>query len=577
MLKEPESFGSIQEQIARAPIEAGCYFWKRVESDKKNETLLNEEILYIGKAKNIKARLQSYIRGTNENPRLLQMICQATHVEWIITQSAKEALLLEANLIKTKQPKYNVRLKDDKRYPYLCISLSEIFPQIYIVRKIRNDGNLYFGPFSDSKATRSSLNLIHKIFPIRKIRQSLPLKTMRRPCMNFFIKRCLAPCQNNVHVDEYKKVIDEIILFLEGKNEILESQLQERMQAYSQKQEFEKAAMYRDLIRSIRHIHENQVVQGEMGDEDLLGLSRRGDEAHMVLFEIRGGRLLNRKSFPLLASSILDDGEIFSSFLRDYYLNKQHIPPQIYIPLSNENIRILESTLKERLQRKVVFKNILRSKEKNLQSLYKMASRNAEFLLADRLLGEESQKKKIHLMALTKMLKLNSVPKHMECYDISHFQGYETVGSGIVFIDGKADRKNYRHYRIKGPKHNPNEKGLSLINDPAAIAEIIGRRIKRRLAEGAPLPDLFLIDGGLTQVNAAYKIAKELGQGQLLFIGLAKKKEELYFPFNHKPQVHDPQSPGMLLLREMRNEAHRFALRLHRMRRAKKMHKKIVK
>ena len=559
---------TLREKVNNAPNEPGCYFWKKNINGKF-------EILYVGKAKNIKKRLLSYFRDDSKDLRLYQLISQTTDIEWIITQTVNDALLLEANIVKTEQPKYNVRLKDDKRYPYLCITKSEIYPQIFITRKIKKDGNLYFGPFSDVKATRASLNLIHKIFPIRKTRQTLPQKTKRRPCMNFYIKRCLAPCQNNVDTSEYNKIINEVILFLEGKNEILENQLQLSMKMYSEKQEFEKALIYRDLIQSIKHIHENQSVQNFlMKDEDLITLARKNDQAQIVLFEIRSGRLLNRKSFPMQASNIILDEEIISGFLRDYYLSSMQVVSTIYTPYLNESIVILQNTLTQKHNRKIFFKNLKRNKNQSIQSLYKMANINAEYLLSNRLLEERSKQQKLSLMVLTKMLSLKKIPKKMECFDISHFQGHQTVASCVVFVNGIADKKSYRHFKITSNNINENKDDLSTINDPQAMSEVIYRRLKRNLDNKEVFADLYLIDGGAGQVNAAYKKAQELGLSNLFFVGLAKKKEELYFPFENKPTYFDPNNSGMLLLRQMRNEAHRFALRLHRIRRKNKILKK---
>ncbi len=545
----------IKQAIDRAPIVCGCYLWK--DKDKN--------VLYIGKAQNLRSRLRSYIGSSPANLRTLKMLAQADSIEWIITQTENEALLLEANLVKKYLPRFNVLLKDDKRYPYLCLSIAEPYPQLFLTRQIKYDGNLYFGPYSDVRATRNTLALIHKIFPIRKVRQRLPLKQIKRPCINFHIKRCLGPCQPNV-VDqsEYRKIVDEISLFLEGKAEILEKLLQERMASYSAAQIYEKAAMYRDTLRAVRKVTENQIIQTQNTDQDILALARHEDHGQIVIIEVRQGRMIGRKSFPLSGLGGSDgvvDSEVIEAFIRDYYLSASNLPSRIQVPEALAQKKLLTSILEQRVERKVRFAMPYNQEGKSLQH---MALRNAEFLLRDRLLALRAVSKKDALEHLRTLLGLARVPEIMECYDISHIQGHETVASGVLFIDGYPQRTGYRHYRIRE---------VEGIDDPASIKEVVGRRIQRLLGEGRSLPDLFLIDGGITQVNAAKRASQEFGSLmehehlRPYFVGLAKKREELYLPGENQPRIYDPSSPGMLLLRQMRNEAHRFALKYHRIRR----------
>ena len=557
---------AIREAVKRSPEKPGCYFWKSTTG----------EILYVGKAKNLKNRLHSYIRGNSDNIRIFNMLEQARSIEYIITQTENEALLLEANIVKRHAPRFNVRLKDDKSYPYLCISISEAFPQIFITRNIKDDNKLYFGPYSDVKATRATLAMIHKIFPIRKVRQKLPLKRAIRPCMNFHINRCLAPCQKNVSEEEYRKIINEILLFLEGKTEILEKQLAERMKSYSASKSYEKAAIYRDMIYAVRRINEKQLVQIHGTDKDVLALARKDDHGQIAILEIRNGRMIGCKSFPLQGLSNVSDEEVFGSFVRDYYLSLDDIPNSIQIPVKLKEKKLISATLFERTNRKINFnhflsnssnKNNLKEKTKERSQrigmttsagLYHSAKQNVEFLLQDRLLALRSTNQDIALDDLKEMLGLTKRPQKMECYDISHIQGFETVGAGIVFWGARPKPSAYRHYKIKETKG---------INDPASIKEVIKRRIQKLLKEEAKLPDIILIDGGITQVNAAYEAASELGQNNLYILSLAKKYEELYFPKNSIPSSFDPNRPGMRLLRYMRDEAHRFAVRYHRSRR----------
>lgn len=537
----------IASAVKRAPTSPGCYLWK----SEKNETL------YVGKANNLRLRLKSYLRPDTAKTHLLMR--DAKGLEWITTGSATEALLLEANLVKKYNPRYNVRLKDDKRYPFICISTSETYPRIFLTRDTRNTKNRYFGPYTDVQATRNTIALIQKIFPIRKVKQTLPLKTPARPCMNFHIGRCLGPCQGNVSVEEYGAMIDEITLFLEGKREILENLILTRMHAYSEKMNFERAALYRDMLLQIRKITERQSVMGPgTEDEDLIAMARHDDRGQIVVFEIRSGRLIGRKSFPLMGMTESEPAEVYASFIRDYYLSANFVPLRILSPEKIRERSELEKCLSERSEHRVKLSS---PRTPELRSLLKMAQHNAELLLKERLLATKVRERSEALETLQKFLKLPELPTVIECYDISHFQGSEPVGSGVQFVDGNPNPRGYRHYKIKH---------VTGINDPAMIEEVIARRIQRLLNEEKALPDLIVIDGGSTQLTAALRAAESLGASTLPMIGLAKKHEEIYLPGKREPVQLDPDSPPMLLLRHLRDEAHRFGITHNRKRVAQK-------
>ncbi len=547
-----EIVAPLKQAVNQAPQVPGCYQWKDAKGT----------VLYIGKAVNLRNRLRNYVTGQPADRKTYNLMCRARSVEWIVTDTEKEALILEANLVKKIQPPFNVRLKDDKRYPYVCVSLSEPFPQIFISRQVRDDGNAYFGPYTDVRATRNMIALIHKIFPVRKVRQRLPLKKPKRPCMNYHIKRCLAPCTGEVPEDEYRKVIDEIILFLEGKREILENLIIGRMQEYSEAQEYEMAAAYRDMLKNIRTATESQsVIQAGAADEDVIAFARRDDHGQLVVIEIRGGRMLGRKSFPLMGLSESSEAEVLESFVRDYYLQAPVLPSRI-VPPSNvpaARRRVLEDVLKDRAERRV---RIAASRAPQMRPLIKLAQKNAELLLSERLLATRLRDRETALEDLRKMFGLEAAPAVLECYDISHFQGAETVASGVMFVDGAPHKAGYRHYRIK----SLDEGG---IDDPASIREAVGRRIQRLLNENRALPDLMVIDGGATQLAAACEAATALGAGELPIVSLAKQREEIYLPGDVDPRAFDPNRPGMRLLRQIRDEAHRFAITHHRSRRNK--------
>lgn len=533
-----------------APGGPGCYLWKDSKAN----------ILYVGKAINLRSRLRSYVGSGPQHIRTALMVARATQVEWISTLNGNEALILEANLVKKYKPRFNVRLKDDKRYPFICVSTGEMFPRVYLTRTIRDDGHRYFGPYTDVGAARATIALIHKIFPVRKVKQSLPLKTRRRPCINFHIKRCLAPCQGNITEEQYSKIVEEILLFMEGRREILENLISERMQAASVSEAFERASIYRDMLLQIRRMSEDQNVSYQnVGDEDVLALARREDHGQMVLVEVRSGQMIGRKSFPLQGVLNVDDAEVIASFARDHYLNQDQIPGRIVLPekILVADKKILEEVFWERVGHKV--RLVVASKGHRV-SILKLARRNAEMLLSERLLAARVRDREAMLADIQKMLNLNQLPEIMECYDISHMGGTEIVASGIVFLDGAPHRSAYRRYRIRS---------VDGIDDPASMREVIARRLQRLLNENQSLPDLILIDGGLTQLTAACEAAIALDQKDLAIVSLAKKLEEIYVPGRRDPYNFDSNRPGMRLLRQLRDEAHRFAVGYQRNRRNK--------
>lgn len=539
----PSTSENLRATVARAPQTPGCYIWKGPSG----------EALYVGKAINLRSRLRSYLASWLDNPRTVALMEVAVDLEWITVDTEAEALILEATLVKERQPRFNVRLKDDKRYPFLCVSLAEPFPQLFLTRTVRDDGNAYFGPFTDVRAARNTMELIHKIFPIRKVRQRLPLRRPGRPCINFHMKRCLAPCTGQVAEAEYRRVVDDVLLFLQGKGDLLEQLVEKKMTEYSEQQSYEKAAIYRDVLINVRRTQERQsVVQAGFADEDILGFARRDDAGQVVVLEIRGGKWLDRLTFPMEATANADPGEILASFVRDYYLTSERLPARIVTPQRVPGAALLEKTLSERAGRKL---RLRAGRSPQQRSLLKIAARNAELLLSERLLALRSRDREQSLVELQKLLSLPEIPGVIECYDISHTQGSHTIASGVVFVDGAPKTSAYRQYRIRS---------VAGIDDPASIREAIGRRLQRLLNESKALPDLIVIDGGLTQLSAACEAAAALDLGRLPMIGLAKEREELYFPGERSPRQYDPNSAAMRLLRRLRDEAHRFAISRHR-------------
>lgn len=581
-----ETTDKIKQAVEIAPTQPGCYLWKK-----------NATVLYVGKANNINTRLKSYLRPETFKTRLLME--EVNDLEWITTENGSEALILEANLVKEWQPRFNVRLKDDKQYPYICISTGEMYPRVFITRNRKNDNHKYFGPFTDGRATKNMLEVIHKIFPVRKVRQKLPLAKPRRPCMNYHIGRCLAPCQGNVPEVEYNKIIEEILLFLEGKREKLETIISERMQEYSENLEYEKAAMYRDILSNIRRSTERQSVVSPGGaDEDIIALSARDDHGQIALLEVRGGRVLGRKTFPLVGVESTEQSETLASFIRDYYLQNPisvNPPARIIVAVKIPERKDLENSIQNHTGAAVKIR-IPTTPESG--SLLRMAEKNADLLLSERILATKIEARNIGLEHIAEMLRLEKPPLIIDCFDISHLQGSETVGSGVRFVDGKARKSGYRHYIVRTVKG---------INDFASIKEVLGRHLRRILKENRSFPDLIVIDGGAIQLDFALQARKAIVEeieadikmnttqvseavpnetvqsninsdsdseakkriAEIPIIGLAKRNEELYLADKKEAIRFDPASPGMRILRQLRDEAHRFAISHHRKRRNK--------
>ncbi|MDX1960407.1 MAG: excinuclease ABC subunit UvrC [Leptospiraceae bacterium] len=555
-MSEPKEFQLIKQKIKNLGVESGCYIWK----DKNNN------VIYVGKAIRLSDRVRSYLNPNLTDLKTLALQGEIFDLDWILTNTEEEALILEANLIKKYNPKYNIRLKDDKRYPFICVSTDEPYPMVYRTRKVKADGKKYYGPYTDAKVARDLLYLIWKIFPIRKKFQKLPSKTPLRPCLNYHIKRCIAPCKGDVSVEEYSLIVNEVIQFLEGKKDELLVQLNSRMNEFSENMQYERAIIYRNAIEAIQEIRKKQaVVNSNLGNEDVLALATRDDTAQIVIFEVRGGRLEGKKSFALDGTSNSSQSEAYLSFIKLHYLNKDSIPDQIKVPMrTNSELQVLEKILSSFAQKKVSIKNSINSSSRGI---YKLAVKNAEMNLTERLLATKLRNKETALEDLKKMLMLNKIPSVIECYDISHFQGAEPVGSGVMFVDGNPYKPGYRHYKIKS---------YNEINDPGMMHEVIARRLQRLINDGDDLPDLIVIDGGPTQLGRATEAAVALELPNLAFVGLAKKREEIYFPGEKEPYSFPLDSPGLRLLRELRDEAHRFGITYHRERRNKATLKTIL-
>ena len=533
------------------------------------------EVVYVGKAQSLRHRVRSYWQkaasGPLEGHRIRAVIDRIADVEVTEVDSVSEALLLEANLIKRYRPRFNVRLKDDKSYPYIKITLADDFPRIERTRKLPDDGSRYFGPYASASSVDESMNLVRRLFPFRTCTIDIKdgQRALQRPCLLYHIKRCQGPCIQAVSKDDYRAQIAQIELFLEGRQESVVDALSTEMQSASERTDYERAATLRDKIRAIERTMESQKMAAFRRTElDLLGLARQDNQAAIQLFAIRGGKAVGRDVFLLDAAREASDEEVLSSFLEQYYARATSIPPQVDVPLSLPDASDLEAFLAARRGGPVRLHVPERGEKRKLMVL---ATRNAGETLAReqaRWLADQG-KTLVALEELAEALGLTGPPMRIECYDISNFQGAESVGSMVVFEEGKPRTGEYRRFKIRT---------VEGANDFASHQEVLRRRFRRVRAgeEGNAeelrwaMPDLVIIDGGKGQVAAAKEVLDELGLHDLPVFGLAKEREELFAPGVSEPVVLPATSSALYMVERLRDEAHRFAITYHRDLRAKR-------
>ncbi|MGQ9780570.1 MAG: excinuclease ABC subunit UvrC [Bacillota bacterium] len=538
------------------------------------------EVLYIGKARSLRNRVRSYFQESGPvDPRLRAMVGQIDRLEFIVTDSEVEALALEANLVKEHRPKYNVKLRDDKQYPLLKIAWNEDYPQLAVVRRIKDDGARYFGPYTDSGALRETIRLLRRLFPIRTCKYRIGVDRVARPCLNHDIGRCLAPCVGAVDKETYRAMIERVCLFLEGRPEPLERDLRRQMEEAAGRLDFERAAVLRDRLMDLRKVMERQkVVSPEGEDLDVLGLAVEGQgrEALVQVFRVRGGKLIGREHFLLAGEAESDLAGVLAAFLSQYYAEAPQIPPEVLLPVPIEEKEAMAAWLSRRRGGKVSLAVPRRGPKKELVA---MAMENAAFLLEQERVRRSYDEERITgaLTELTRALGLPAPPRRMEAFDISNLHGQEAVASMAVFIDGRPAPGEYRRFRIRtveGP------------NDFAMLAEAVGRRFRRGLAEQAEgksgsgfadLPDFLLIDGGKGQLHAVLdELAKIEGLALPFTVALAKEEEEIYLPGQSGPLVLPHDAPALHLLQRLRDEVHRFALTYHRTVRAKRTRSSVL-
>ncbi len=522
------------------------------------------KVIYVGKAISLKNRVRSYFQNTaGHTAKVKAMVARIVDLEYIITDSEVEALILECNLIKRYRPNYNVRLRDDKHYPYLKVTVNEVFPRVLITRSIKKDGAKYYGPFTSSGAVQATLKLLKKLFPLRSCKRQ-NLATGARPCLNHHIKRCLAPCAGIIEKEHYANLVKEVCLFLEGRHETLIKTMEQQMLQAAEEMQFERAAELRDQIKALEKVAERQkIVSSDLADQDVIAMARGFDEVCVMVFFIRSGKLLGREPHFLQGTDDLSRSEVITAFVKQYYSQVEFIPKEILLDEETGEGDIITQWLKQKRGGKVTIHVPRRGAKKELVD---MVAKNAlqELEQHNAQLQQEKAMTEGAVLELQQYLNLSNPPWRMECYDISNTQGTESVGSMVVFEGGKPKNQDYRRFKIKtveGP------------NDFASMQEVLGRRFKRAAAQlnsKWALPDLVIIDGGKGQLGAAREIMKELGFGHIPTFGLAKEEEHLFTEGNPDPIILPRGSKPLYLIQRIRDEAHRFALTYHRNLRTKR-------
>jgi excinuclease ABC subunit C len=539
----------LKTRLDQLPALPGVYLMKNSKG----------QIIYIGKAIKLNQRVKSYFKDkVSESHRAAALMRpHVADIEWIVTENELEALIVEANLVRKHRPRYNVRLKDDKHFPYLMVTLSEPFPRVKVVRKVKaKDGNRYFGPYCNVRSMRNILELVPKLFRIRDCDLKLPPKEWIKPCLSYHIKRCDAPCANLCTQGEYQKLCDELIWLLEGKKQSLIRTWEFEMKLAASEHRFEEAARYRDYLNDLNNMYGSQRVDlgVDSAETDVLAIAVSEANAVAVILEYRDGIMIERKTFPLSIGLDQSREEITTAFMQSYYYESSWVPLKVYCNTLPVNLKIMEDFLSTMRGRRVKIEKPLKGKAVGQLNI---ALRNAEMLLVESQISDIRRDEIDNsVFDLQNELQLKRPPIRIECYDISHLGGTHTVASGVCFISGRPCKKDYRRYRLKT---------IEGIDDFESMREILTRRVERLKKENQLLPDLFLIDGGKGQVNAVFHVLKNLLNSEdFQLIGLAKREEEIVFPGNKASIKLKKSSPALKLLQRARDEAHRFAITFQR-------------
>jgi excinuclease ABC subunit C len=557
----------LKDQIARLPEQPGVYLYFNAAGD----------TIYVGKARALRDRVRNYLGAYGPDPKTNALLDEVVRLEVILTDSVVEALALENNLIKQRTPKYNILLRDDKTYPYLQLTTNEEFPRVLVARRVERDGSYYAGPFMPAQLARKTMSLTHRLFGMRSCNEIITGKR-GRPCLEYDIKRCIAPCVDTVcSKAEYDRAVQMTELFLQGKNDELIKSLKTRMLDASEHERFEEAAQLRDAMRTVQTLRDRaqKMATTEFGQRDVFGLKLGPAGVVLQVFQVRNGRVVERLELGSDGSIVgSTEGEVLEAALQQFY-ELRIAPPEIHVPSEPDELEALETWLSSRAGRKV---RIVVPQRGEKRGLVDLAARNAALAYQNRF-NRATTAQYEALETLQAVLKLPTLPRRIECFDISTIQGSETVASMVVCEDGRMRRGEYRKYRIRGSglaaRGSTENAGPSsresrvpspdrIANDFAAMHEVVQRRYRKMLEEGGPFPDLVVIDGGKGQLSAAYAALEDLGLANLVAIGIAKKEELLYTRDSNDPIALAPNAPALLLIQQIRDEAHRFAVTFHR-------------
>ena len=555
----------IEEQLKGLPAKPGVYLFRNAKGT----------VLYVGKAKSLRSRVRSYFRGGDSRLGLDRMVSRVEQIEVIVTQTEVEAFHLEQNLIKRHRPTFNVRLRDDKSYPYIAVTVEDEYPRVMFTRERHRRGVVYFGPYASAKKVRETLDVLNRVFPYRPCEGPQPGRHSGIPCLDYHIERCLAPCVGYVTKEDYRAIVERVIEFLSGETRPVLRELEGKMRAAAERQDFEEAARYRNRLTSVRHLAERQAADKRaIGTVDVIGIAASGETAAVQVFPLRGGRLVDRHTFYLENEAGEDVPQLLESFCLEYYGSAPSVPPQIVVPPDTGPTAALAGYLSDLRGSKVEVRAAQRGEKRRLQEL---ARQNAELALeSDAAHRERRRLRRIEaLEELRECLNLESLPIRIECFDISTIQGESPVGSMVVFQDAVPKKAHYRKFGIKG---------VAGQDDFAMMGEVISRRFARardvtaeRYDEGfAAVPNLVVVDGGKGQLSAALAAMQAYDLPRVAVISLAKREEEVFVPGRPQPIALSRDSAGLQLLQRIRDEAHRFALGFHRTRRDAKARESIL-
>jgi len=555
----------LEAQLAALPSQPGVYLFRDAD----------DAVLYVGKAKSLRARVRSYFRGGDARQGLDRMLVRIGRIEVVVTQSEGEALHLEQSLIKRHRPPFNVRLRDDKSYPYIAVTVGDEYPRVMFTRERHRRGVVYFGPYSSAKKVRETLDVLNRAFRFRPCEGPKPGRHAGIPCLDYHIDRCLAPCIGAVSPAEYGEIIDGVVEFLSGETRPIQQELERRMRQAAAQQEFEEAARQRNRLNAVRHLAERQAAdRRDIGTVDVIGLAVSGDVAAVQVFPLRDGRMVDRHGLTLENAAGEDLQALVEAFCMEYYGAAASIPPLIVVPPEAGDLAALEELLTARRGSRVELRAAQRGEKRRLQEL---AQRNAELAVEhEELAASRRRLRRIEaLEELREALNLESLPIRIECFDISNIQDESPVGSMVVFEDAAPKKAHYRKFGVR------REGGQ---DDVGMIREVVSRRFARMVSvasdeydEGfATCPNLVVVDGGKGQLAAALAAMHELDLARVAVISLAKREEEVFVPGRSQPVLLDRGSAGLQLLQRIRDEAHRFALGFHRSRREAKARESIL-